>query len=285
MSLLLPGMGEEQQAPSRLIVTADDFGLAREVNEAVENAHRDGILTTASLMVGSPGAGEAVAIAKRTPSLRVGLHLVLVEARPMLPVARIPDLVDSSGCFRSDMARFGADIFFRPTVRRQMAAEIEAQFEAFRATGLPLDHVNAHKHFHIHPTIGGIVIALAKKYRAPFLRVPTEPAKIIAEIDGASAGWTAGVMAPCSALLKARARRAGLVTPDHVFGLAWSGAMTRDRLLALSSRLPGGFTEIYTHPAKNGDFVGAAAGYRYAEELSALTDLSVRSAYRRALVE
>ena len=269
----------------QLIVTADDFGLAREVNEAVENAHRDGILTTASLMVGSPGAGEAVAIAKRTPSLRVGLHLVMVEARPMLPVARIPDLVDFSGCFRSDMVRFGADIFFRPKVRRQMAAEIEAQFEAFRATGLPLDHVNAHKHFHIHPTIGGIVIALAKKYRAPFLRVPTEPTKIIIEIDGASAGWTARVMAPCSALLRARARRAGLVTPDHVFGLAWSGAMTRDRLLALSNRLPGGFTEIYTHPAKGGDFVGAAAGYRYAEELSALTDPSVRSAYGDAFAK
>ena len=135
----------------QLVVTADDFGLAREVNEAVEEAHRGGILTAASLMVGGAAAADAVRRAKAMPSLRVGLHLVLVEGRPMLPAAAIPDLVDANGNFRDDMARAGAAIFFQSNVRRQLEEEVEVQFEAFRATGLPLDHVNTHKHFHLHP--------------------------------------------------------------------------------------------------------------------------------------
>lgn len=265
----------------RLVVTADDFGLAREVNDAVEIAHRDGILTSASLMVGSPAASDAVALARRLPTLEVGLHLTMLEARPLLPRHLIPDLVGPDGLFRVDMARYGAEIFFRPSVRRQLAAEIEAQFEAFRATGLPLAHVDAHKHFHIHPTIGAMVVQLARHYGARRLRAPAEKADLIAAIDGGSAGLTGRVMAPWTALLKARANRAGLVTPDAVFGLAWTGAVTRERLQALLERLPDGLVEIYTHPATSGGFVGAAPGYDYAGELRALTDPAVRAARDR----
>jgi len=96
----------------RLIVTADDFGVAREVNNAVEWAHREGVLTAASLMVGAPEAADAVARARRWPSLCLGLHLVLAEGGPILPLSRVPDLVDRSGAFRTDIARAGAPIFF-----------------------------------------------------------------------------------------------------------------------------------------------------------------------------
>ena len=137
----------------QLIVTADDFGAATQVNEAVERAHREGILSAASLMVAGAAAGDAVARARTMPKLRVGLHLVLVEGKPVLPASAVPNLVDSTGHFRTDMARTGMAMFFRSVVQRQLENEIAAQFEAFRATGLPLDHVNAHKHFHLHPTI------------------------------------------------------------------------------------------------------------------------------------
>ncbi|MBV8592821.1 MAG: ChbG/HpnK family deacetylase, partial [Caulobacteraceae bacterium] len=76
-----------------LVVTADDFGAAPEVNAAVAIAHERGILTAASLMVGAPAADEAVALAKATPSLRVGLHIVLCDGRPLLPPSEAPDLV------------------------------------------------------------------------------------------------------------------------------------------------------------------------------------------------
>ncbi len=123
----------------RLVITADDFGAAPQVNEAVERAHLGGVLAAASLMVAGPGAADAVARAKRMPNLRVGLHLTLVDDRPALAAAAIPDLVDADGFFRSDMARSGAAMFFFPHVRRQLEAEIEAQFKAFAATGLALD--------------------------------------------------------------------------------------------------------------------------------------------------
>ncbi|MGN6123668.1 MAG: ChbG/HpnK family deacetylase, partial [Sphingomonas oligoaromativorans] len=120
----------------RLIVTSDDFGASPAVNEAVERAHAHGILTAASLMVAGDAAGDAVARAKRLPALGVGLHLVLVEGRPMLSAREVPDLVDETGHFRTNMALAGVNFFFRPSVRRQLAAEIEAQFAAFHATGL-----------------------------------------------------------------------------------------------------------------------------------------------------
>src|SRR6478735_1737448 len=159
----------------RLIVTADDFGAAVEVNEAVERAHRHGILSAASLMVSGAAAQDAVTRAKTMPKLRVGLHLVLVEGKPVLPAGSVPDLVDKTGHFRTDMARAGAAMFFRPKVRAQLAAEIEAQFAAFAATGLRLDHVNAHKHFHLHPTIAALMIETATAYGVRGARVPLEP--------------------------------------------------------------------------------------------------------------
>jgi hopanoid biosynthesis associated protein HpnK len=264
-----------------LIVTADDFGAAVEVNEAVEHAHRDGILTAASLMVSAPAAANAVARARRMPSLRVGLHLVLAEGRPTLPPATIPDLVDASGNFRSDMARTGASIFFRPRVRRQLAEEIAAQFEAFAATGLKLDHVNAHKHFHLHPTIATILIDEGRKHGMKAARVPREPRAALDAIEPGTTGLSDSALAPFSALLAARLRAANLTVPNQVFGLRWSGAMTKHRLAGILANLPEGLSEIYLHPATAGGFEGAAPGYRYRDELDALLDPAVAAAARR----
>ena len=254
----------------RLIVTADDFGAAPPVNEAVEIAHRQGILTAASLMVGAPGAADAVARAERAPTLRVGLHLVLVEGRPTLPAAEVSHLVGPDGLFRTDMAKAGAAMFFHPIARRQLAAEIAAQFEAFAATGLRLDHVNTHKHFHLHPTIAGLILKIGARHGMTAARIPVEPRDLIARIEG-QAVTRDPLFDVMARLARDRFRRAGVCIPDQVFGLRWSGAMTADRVKGLIEALPPGLTEIYLHPATHGDFVGAAPGYRYAEELAALT--------------
>ena len=150
----------------RLIVTADDFGLAPAVNEAVEQGHRRGILSAASLMVAAPAAADAVARAKRLPKLGVGLHLVLVDGRPVLPPAEIPDLVGPDGRFLADPFRAGVKIFRNPAARRQMEREMRAQLEAFHATGLALDHVNAHHHFHTHPTRGRLRSSASRRNTA-----------------------------------------------------------------------------------------------------------------------
>jgi len=254
-----------------LIVTADDFGAALEVNEAVERAHRDGILSAASLMVSGPAAADAVRRAKSMPALRVGLHLVLVEGRPVLPASAVPDLVDASGHFRTDMARAGAAMFFRPKLRAQLRAEIEAQFAEFAATGLALDHVNAHKHFHLHPTIAALVVELGKSHGVKGARVPLEPQAVLARIEPRKSSVVVALTAPFARGLARRFRKAGIAAPDSVFGLAWSGAMTPDRLKGLIARLPDGLSEIYTHPA-TGPYPGSAPDYRYLTELTALTD-------------
>jgi hopanoid biosynthesis associated protein HpnK len=261
----------------RLIVTADDFGAAIEVNEAVERAHRNGILSAASLMVAGAAAGDAVTRAKTMPELRVGLHLVLVEGRPILPRDAVPDLVDATGHFRTDMARAGAAMFFFPKVRAQLAAEIEAQFAAFEATGLRLDHVNAHKHFHLHPTIASLIVKIGKAHRVTGARVPLEPQDVLGKIEPHKASGVVALTAPFARALRGRFRRAGITAPDAVFGLAWSGAMTGKRLAGLIEHLPEGLSEIYAHPA-TGPYPGSAPGYQYAGELAALTDPAVAAA-------
>jgi chitin disaccharide deacetylase len=227
-------------------------------------------------MVGAPAAAQAVEAARRLPRLAVGLHLALVEADPVLPPSAVPDLVDERGRFRANMALSGAAMFFLPHVRRQMRAEIRAQFEAFRATGLKLDHVTAHKHFHLHPTILSAVIELAKEFGAPAIRAPLEPQAVLARIDGAPLCLTARALAPLAHIHRSRLKRADIAAPDQVFGLAWSGAMTKSRLQGLIAHLPEGVTEIYTHPATSSGFAGAAPGYRYQDELAALTSPDLR---------
>jgi chitin disaccharide deacetylase len=230
-------------------------------------------------MVAGRAAADAVRRARALPKLRVGLHVVLVDGAPMLPPEKVSGLVDSSGRFRTDMVRLAFDIFLRPAVRAQLRAEIEAQFRAFQATGLALDHVNAHKHFHMHPTIASNIIATGRRHGARALRVPSEPPAVMARLRTTAAepgarGFPA-LVTPWTRLLAGRARRNGLRAPDHVFGLAWSGAMSAERLRRLIPLLPEGLTEIYFHPATRDAFTDSAPGYRYAAELAALTDPEV----------
>jgi hopanoid biosynthesis associated protein HpnK len=248
------------------------------VNEAVELAHASGVLSAASLMVGGAAANDAVSRAKRFPSLRVGLHLVLVEGRPLLAPSRVPDLVGANGHFRTDMAALGAAIWLRADVRSQVAAEIAAQFEAFAATGLALDHVNAHKHFHLHPTIASMLMQIGPRFGMRAVRAPVEPRKLLASVEPASPPPMDLLARTWAGVLKKRLRRKGYTVADQVFGNGWSGAMTAERMTALVSDLPEGVTEIYTHPATRGGFDGAAAGYRYADELIALRSSAVAEA-------
>jgi hopanoid biosynthesis associated protein HpnK len=198
---------------------------------------------------------------------------------PALPPERVPALVDAAGRLRTDLARLGLEICTRSSVRAQLRAEIEAQFGAYRATGLALDHVNAHKHFHLHPAVATEIIAIGARQGMRGLRVPREPAAILAKVE--SSRRPPGYIAPWTRLLARRARRAGLRSPDRVFGLAWSGAMSAARLEGLLRHLPAGSTEIYLHPATRDGFENCAPGYRYADELAALVDPRIIALARR----
>jgi len=229
-------------------------------------------------------AADAVERAKRLQGLRVGLHLVLVDGRPVLAPERVPDLVDSHGLFRQSLLRASIAFLLSPAVRRQLAMEIEAQFDAFARTGLALDHVNAHRHVHLHPVVAQLLLRIGARHGAKAMRVPVEPAPVLAEVEAGSRARAPGVGA-WAQLLRRRFAAAGMTTPDQVFGLAWSGAMTSPRLAGLIAHLPEGLSEIYLHPAKSARFAGAAPGYRYEEELAAVTDPAVIEAARASGAE
>jgi len=236
-------------------------------------------------MVGEPDAADAVARARRLPDLKVGLHIVLVEGTPVSPPDEIPDLVDAEGRFPGDMVTAGFKFFFLPRIRRQLAQEIRAQFAAFARTGLALDHANTHKHIHLHPTVASLIIRIGREFGLGALRVPAEPAGPLAAAlrrrDLGSPGTAA--LRLWTRQLRWTVLRAGLAANDHVFGLAWSGAMTEARILALIPHLPDGVSELYFHPAREttAGLARTMPHYAHAEELQAL--LSPRIA--RALAD
>jgi chitin disaccharide deacetylase len=266
-----------------LIVTADDFGRDAAVNHAVAQAAGAGILTAASLMVGAPAAAEAVAIARTLPSLRVGLHVVLTDGRALLPPRELPALVDAQGRFAHSMVLDALRMVGSAGAYRQAAAEIRAQFQAFRATGLELDHVNAHKHFHLHPVLLRLILDIGGEFGLRAVRLPREPLWF-ARTAGPAAAASALLLRPWLALMRQQLRARGVTHNDQVFGIACSGGLDEATLLAILARLPQGTTEIYLHPAvaASGGQPACAAplpsGYRGTEELRALTSPRVRAA-------
>ena len=259
--------------PRRLLLTADDFGLTEPVNEAVEQAHRTGALHAASLMVAAPAAADAVRRARAMPSLHVGLHLVVIEGPSVLPPSEIPDLVNADGWFPSNQLRLGVSYFARPRVRRQLAAEIRAQFDAFAATGLELHHADAHKHMHLHPTVARLMLDIGREFGLRRVRVPAEPPAVMARC-GTHVGLGGRAMYQWSRLLRRQVREAGIQTTDYCFGIAWSGHMTRERVRRLTANLPDGASEIYLHPAVIRDALlrRLMPDYQHEDELAALLD-------------
>jgi hopanoid biosynthesis associated protein HpnK len=260
----------------RIVFSADDFGLSESVNEAVERGFRDGVLNAASLMVAGPAATDAVRRARAIPGLRVGLHLVVIEGQAVLPSMKIPDLVDPSGWFPSAQLKLGIKYFFYPRVRRQLAAEIRAQFAAFAATGLTLDHANAHKHMHLHPTVGRMMLRIGAEFGLRAVRIPAEPPAVLARC-GTRVGWGARALYLWTRVLRRHARGAGMITNDYCFGIEWSGHMTAERVRRLLPELPDGVNEIYFHPAvaQDATLTRLMPGYEHAAELAALLDPSI----------
>jgi hopanoid biosynthesis associated protein HpnK len=236
----------------RLIVNADDFGRSPSINQAVIRAHREGILTTASLMVNEPHAAEAVALARQNPQLGVGLHLSLVCGVSALAPPQIPQLVNSHGRFSDNPVATGCRYFFSSQCRRQLPLEIEAQFEKFLATGLPLDHVNGHLHFHLHPVVFEILMAKADHYKIKTLRLTNDPFRLNARLAGGR--WLYRLAhAAIYRILSARARPAlaqrGIRHTGAVFGLLQNALVDTAYVTKLLPLLPPGDSELYSHPS------------------------------------
>lgn len=236
----------------RIVINGDDFGFSRGVNQAIIQAHERGVLTSTSLMVTGEAADEAIAKARTHPNLAVGLHLVLVCGRSVLPPNEIPHLVDAAGNFSSDSLKAGLSYQFNWAARQELRREIRAQLEKFRSSGLPLSHVDGHLHLHVHPVVLRILVELADEFQIEAIRLPAEELGMTLKLDHRNfltklVWWSVfGALRRYGEnLLKSKQIR----YTDRVYGLLQSGCMNKDYLLGLIPQIGADWVEIYSHPA------------------------------------
>jgi hopanoid biosynthesis associated protein HpnK len=255
-----PATARPPQASIELIINADDFGRTETINAAIAQAHSEGILTSASLMVTAEAAADAVRVAQAHPGLAVGLHIVVLGGRAALPAARIPHLVDGQGRFSHRAFRAGIRYFFSRSARAELDSELRAQFEAFRATGLRLSHVDGHHHMHLHPAVFRLLVPLAHEYGAPAVRLNISDELLFSlRIDRRDAllklGWKiafAGLERWCRHSL----RQHPLPAADRVYGVMQTGHLTEAYLVQLLDRL----VTVYALSAGSGAGAEAISG-------------------------
>lgn len=275
-----------------LIINGDDFGYSEAVNRAIVLAHREGVLTSCSLMVNERAASHAVELARSNPGLAVGLHLVLVLGRAALPHAEIPHITDLDGNFTTSPFRAGIHYYFNPAARREMRREMRAQFELFAATGLRFSHVDGHAHLHQHPVIFDELIKLCEEFGVRRLRVVKGEIRLSLKPDRRRL--------PAKLLLgtvynllgrwcERRLRGRGFVRPQKVYGLLQSGDVNEDYLLGLirlierRNQFDAASDEIYAHPlAFDADEAAKLENPGGERELKALISARVRSAIETA---
>ncbi|HEV2695888.1 MAG TPA: hopanoid biosynthesis-associated protein HpnK [Verrucomicrobiae bacterium] len=236
----------------RLIVNADDFGLSAAVNTTVIRAHREGILTSASLMVNEPGFAEAVTLAKENPRLGVGLHLTLLMGHSALPPEKIPGLVNARGEFSNRPVGVGMGYFFRRGLREQLRAEIHAQFKKFHATGLPLDHLNGHLHLHLHPVVFKILMEDAEKLGIKHLRLTRDCLSRSRRMAQGRLFYRvshAAIYECLSSRSREPLRQRGIKHAQTTFGLLQDSQVDEEYILKLLPELPAGDSELYSHPS------------------------------------
>ena len=249
----------------RLILNADDFGLTSGVNRAVAELHRAGVLTSATLMARAAATDEAIAIARSTPTLGVGCHVVLVDGEPVLsPRGDIPNLADPvTGRFRSSspmsfIHRLYRDPWARywpshSIIAREIEAETAAQIVLLQSRGVALTHIDTHKHVHIFPAVLRSVLRAARAAGIRAVRNPFEPAW--SRRATSHAPWLRRAEVSLLRLWEPAFRRIvaeeGFTTTDGALGVLATGTLDAATLAALLSDLPAGTWELVIHPGYN----------------------------------
>jgi chitin disaccharide deacetylase len=237
--------------PCRLIINGDDFGSSAGANQAILALHDEGIITSASLMMGGSAAREAVAHALERPRLAVGLHLALVGARALLPHNEIPHLTRRDGCFRWGHIRAGLAYTLLKACRRELQREAAAQFKTFACTGLCWSHVDSHVHLTVTPAVFRTALALCRQYPVVGFRVPEDDFSLYSRLEPSDAGrqrWLALYFAAACAWQRRVLRTSGLVTTRRCFGLFRSGRLDAPYLERVVACLPDGDYELHCHP-------------------------------------
>lgn len=235
----------------RLIVNADDFGRSSSANRAIERAHQQGILTSASLMVNEHSAEAAAEIAKRNPRLAVGLHVVLVCGRSALKPSEIIGLVNQRFEFETSAIRAGMKYYFNGEMRKHLQHEIDAQIREFKTLGLKMDHVDGHLNFHLHPTVFDIFRRHYREWGVTAMRVTRDPFMMNFRLAYGRYLYRAShafIFNRLSSRAVPSLQRRGIRHTDAVFGLLQNDRITESYILRLLDNLWPGDFELYCHP-------------------------------------
>lgn len=239
------------------MINADDFGFTRDVNAGIVHAHREGVLTSATLMANGDAFEDAVRLARETPTLDIGCHLVLVQGNSLmtgLPLPETPRGVVAA------LVRGHLDLY----------AELRAQIEKVMACGISPSHLDSHKHTHIVPAVFKVVIRLAQEFRIPFVRLPLDRTAPYARV-------------PCSLadpLYRRMGQRRGVRMTDHFVGYRLTGTLTEQTFAAALATLDEGSTEFMCHPGYlNAELRNAPTRLKESRvrELEALTSPRIRN--------
>jgi hopanoid biosynthesis associated protein HpnK len=270
-----------------LIVNADDLGWTQGVNRGIAEAHRNGIVTSTSLLANGCAFDEGVQTALQLPRLGVGVHLNLSDGKPVAPADGVKSLLDQNGNFSGGPESLLFRLTSRNLATREVEAEWNAQIEKVQAAGIRPTHLDGHKHVQMLPGLFAIALRLAKKHGIEAVRVSHEASSLRAALTGGSepAGvmLKQGVQARGLKLLARDAREmaehAGIATTEYFCGIAQTGVLTKKGVQQMLASLPEGTTELMCHPGyADAELEKSATRLRKSRqaELEILTDNEIR---------
>jgi chitin disaccharide deacetylase len=262
--------------PRRLIVNADDLGLHEAVNRGIFRAHRQGVVTSASILAGGEAFFHAVQELKTCPNLGLGVHLCLVDQRPVLDPKLIPSLVDFEGHLPSSYLEFTRRYVTGGIKRTEIQQELQAQVERVLETGLQVTHLDSHQHLHMLSGMDDVVLEIGIRNNILRLRLPTDKLRVgksslLRRLQGS-------LLSSMASDARRKFESAGFSVPDHFAGFSCGGDFRLECWRILIPHLPEGSTEVMVHPGEDNRALRAATGwdYHWEEELQALISPEVK---------
>lgn len=276
----------------RLIVNADDLGLTPAVNRGILEAHRQGIVTSATLMANGVAFDEAVSLTRSAPGLATGCHVDLIQLAPTLPPQRVRSLCDD-GHFRHGLSKLGARSVLGAIDMQEAVSEIAAQIQKLQSAGIRVSHVDTHKHAHVFPAVLAPLLRAARECGVRAIRNPFEPRAVVPfrQVLGHSDMAMRWVMVRLLAAIAPRFRRqvdsAGLVTTDGTIGIVFTGHLDQQVLCDLLRGIPEGTWELVAHPGYNDPALAGLSRLTVQREaeLRLFTSSEVRQALESAGIE
>jgi len=256
----------------RLIVSGDDFGIHRLINQGIIDAHRNGILTSASIVACGQAFDDAVSLARANPELGVGIHLTFVAEIPLSKCEDIESLVGSDGRFPPSWKSMLFRLITGRIRWREIQQEAEAQIARVLDSGITPTHVDSHQHLHLFPALGKRLLPVIQKFGIPGIRLAKR------ELIANQRGWKSLGLEYLSRRSAPDMDRAGIWSPDHVAGTSLGGRLTVESVDRLLSELPDGTTELICHPGADNEELAKCYqwDYDWNSETRALTSPVLR---------